>query len=200
MADNNLFQQSFWDDDESEMWDDLSEAILEVYLTGADQGVELLPPAFRVLANFDLINVSAFEFARQYRYDKIRGITDTTRTQTQKIVSDWISSGAPLPALEKALEGVYGKTRAERIAQTESTRVYAMGNQTAFESTGLIEEVEWMTARDDLTCPVCGELDGTHLGVGDTDSFPPAHPGCRCWVQPILSEEAFERKLEEILG
>jgi SPP1 gp7 family putative phage head morphogenesis protein len=200
MPEDNVFQQSFWDDDDSELWDELSQVILEVYLTGVDGGIDLLPPSLRVLADFDLINTNALEFARGYHYNKIRGITDTTRKQTQKAISDWIVSGAPLDALETALGGIYGTSRAERIAATEATRVFSMGNQQAFESTGLIDEVQWMTARDDLVCPICGELDGTTLGVGDIDAFPPAHISCRCWVQPILSEERYAEMLEEILS
>lgn len=199
MADN-IFQQSFWDDDDAELWQEIAQTILEVYFTGIDGGIESVHPAFRVLADFDFVNTNALEFARQYHFNSIKGITDTTRTQTQKLISDWIASGAPLNALESTLEGVYGSARAERIAATEATRVFSLGNQQAFESIGLIEEVVWQTARDDLTCPICGELDGTHIGVEDIDAFPPAHPSCRCWVTPIVSEERFEEALDEVFS
>ena len=192
------YQSDFWDAFEGDLWDDLAEVMVDIYLQGIDGGINALPKNIRVLADFDKVNISALEFAKQYRYTLIKGITDTTRTQTQKAVSDWISSGAPLDALETALESTFGSVRASMIAQTESTRVFALGNQQAFESTGLVDEVTWNTARDDLVCPLCGPLDGTHIGVGDIDAFPPAHVNCRCWVSPVVSEERLAEQLDEV--
>jgi SPP1 gp7 family putative phage head morphogenesis protein len=146
------------------------------------------------------VNTNALEWAKQYRYSLIKGITDTTRTQTQKAVSDWIQSGAPLEALEQVLEKTFGVVRAKMIAQTESTRVYAQANRAAFESTGLVDEVMWNTARDDLVCPSCGPLDGTHIGIGDIDAYPPAHINCRCWVSPVVSDERLAERLGEELA
>jgi SPP1 gp7 family putative phage head morphogenesis protein len=197
---DNIYQQSFWDADDAELWDEIAEVVLEIYLQGIDGGVGALPANLRVLADWDGMNTAAFEFAKRYRYEKIRGITETTRTQTQKAVSDWIASGSPLDALETALEGVYGASRAERIAQTESVRVYSLGNQEAWESTGLVDEVVWQTVNDDAVCPICGPLNGTHIGIGDIDAFPPAHPGCRCYTLPSVSEKRFEEQLDEILS
>jgi SPP1 gp7 family putative phage head morphogenesis protein len=84
------------------------------------------------------------------------------------------------------------------IASTETTRIYAQANADAWESTEVVDEWEWMTAQDDLVCPVCGGLDGETFGIGDIDARPPAHVSCRCWERPVVSEAAFERKLEEI--
>jgi len=200
MPNNNLFQPSFWDDEMGGMWDDLAETLILIYLSGAEGGVAALPLTVRVLANFDLINTNVMDFARKYRYEWVKGIVDTTRLQVQKAVGDWVQSGSPLDALKAALEPVFGEKRAERIAVTEVTRVFAQGNQAAWESTGIVEEMVWQTVNDDLTCPICSELDGTHIGVGDIDAIPPAHPRCRCYLLPVVSSEAVEGKLDEILG
>ena len=196
----SIFQNDWWEEEDDALWGEIAELMLAMYLAGVDGGIETLPPNVRQLADFDRINHAAFDFAKRYRYDWIRGITDTTRLQTQAAVSDWIQSGAPLPALETALETIYGSARAKRIAQTESTRVFALGNQEAFESTGLVDEVVWQTAVDDLVCPTCGPLHNTHIGIGDIDAFPPAHINCRCYVLPVVSEDALDRQLEEIIN
>jgi SPP1 gp7 family putative phage head morphogenesis protein len=197
---NNPYQMDFWDDDEGEFWDAVATTMLEIYFSGVDGGIDALPPSVRVLADFDHVNTKALEFAKQYRYTLIKGITDTTRTQVQTAMADWIQSGAPLDALEATLERTFGSVRAAMIAQTESTRVYAQANRDAFESTGLVDMVRWNTARDDLVCPYCGPLDGTHIGVGDIDAMPPQHIRCRCWISPVVSEEALERRLDEVLA
>jgi SPP1 gp7 family putative phage head morphogenesis protein len=200
MMPNTPYQMSFWDDDESEFWDEVATTLLEIYFSGVDGGVDALPPAVRVLADFDHVNTKALEFAKQYRYTLIKGITNTTRTQVQTAVSNWIQSGAPLDALEATLERTFGGVRAQMIAQTESTRVFAQANRDAFESTGLVDQVVWQTAVDDLVCPICGPLHGTHIGIGDIDALPPQHINCRCYVLPVVSEEALSRRLDEVLA
>jgi SPP1 gp7 family putative phage head morphogenesis protein len=196
---DNIYQMGFWEDDEQEMWDDIAPLLLEVYFNGIDGGVDALPPDVRILADFDRVNTDALEFARQYRYELIKGITDTTRKQTQKAISDWISSGAPLDALEAVLDKTFGPVRARMIAQTETTRVYAVANQAAFESTGLVDQMEIRNAADDRVCPICVPKGGTRIEIGAVINLPPFHIGCRCWVQPVVSEKALTKKLDEIL-
>jgi SPP1 gp7 family putative phage head morphogenesis protein len=195
----NIYDQSFWDKENEELWGDMAEPIMDMYMNGLMGGVNVMPDNIKVLADWDRVNQSALDFAKEYHYSLIKGITDTTKEQTQKAISDWVQSGTPLSTLEKTLQSTFGEARAARIAATETTRVFARANRDAFESTGLIEEVVWQTAQDDLTCVVCGELDGTHIGVGDIDAFPPAHPSCRCWITPVVSEDALSRRLDEVL-
>jgi SPP1 gp7 family putative phage head morphogenesis protein len=197
---DNIYQMSFWEDDEQEMWDEVAPLLLEIYFNGIDGGVDALPPDVRILADFDRVNTDALEFARQYRYELIKGITDTTRKQTQKAISDWIASGAPLDALEAVLERTFGVVRARMISVTEVGRVYATANRDAWESTGLVEEMVWATVSDDRICPTCSELDGKVISIGEVGKLPPAHVGCRCRVQPRVSEEALSKKLDEILA
>lgn len=141
-----------------------------------------------------------FCFARDYRYKWIKGITDTTRKQTQNAIADWISSGSPLSVLEAMLETVYGEARAKRIAVTEVTRVFSLANTEAWESTGVISQEVVHTAEDDLVCDICNPLDGTHIGIGDIDAKPPFHVNCRCFTTPVVDETLFERKLDNMLG
>ena len=111
-----------------------------------------------------------------------------------------IRSGSPLSALEAALAPLFGDARARRIAVTEVTRLFARGNQMAWEETGFVNMVKWNTAEDELVCPVCRPLDGTMIGIGDIDAMPPAHVNCRCYITPIVDNKAFEKVLDDILG
>ena len=196
----NLYSQDFWLSEEIAMWEELDDVILDALLAGVEGGTLLLPANAQVLVDFDTVNDAVIEYARKYRYEWIKGITDTTREQVQKLVSGWALSGEPLSVLETQLTPLFGSKRAEQIAATESTRVFSEGNRAAFESTGIVEMVEVQTSNDEKVCEICGPLSGTHIGVEDIDAFPPFHVSCRCWTIPIVSEEAFERKLEEILG
>lgn len=196
----SLYEQSFWDAEESALWEDLAEIIIGALLAGVESGAQLLPANARVLVDFDMVNTSVINYAKTYRYELIKGITDTTRKQVQQLVSDWAGSGAPLGVLETQLTPLFGERRAESISATETTRIYAEGNSEAWESTGMVSEWEWMTARDDLTCPLCGDLDGQVFDIADIDARPPAHTHCRCWERPILNEGAFEEGLDSIFS
>jgi SPP1 gp7 family putative phage head morphogenesis protein len=196
----NIYQQSFWDEDSSGLWDDVAETLVEIYFSGLEGGVTALPPDLRVFVDWDLVNTNALQFAKEYKYQWISKITETTRTQTQKAVSDWIQSGAPLDTLEQVLARTYGPVRAQMIAQTESTRIYAEANSAAWESSGLVEQVRWNTAMDEVVkkCPICWPRNGQLYAIGDTANMPPGHINCRCWITPVASNEALDRRLKEI--
>jgi len=196
----NPLQLDFWADEEAALWDVMLSFIVDGYMDGAGGGVNLLPPEMRVLVDWDVVNSAALEFAKNYRYTWIKDLTDTTRAHVQRAMTDWINSGEPLEALEIKLAPMFSPARAARIAATEVTRIYAQGNGDAWESTGYINASRWNTAVDELVCPICEPLNGQIIGVGDIDAYPPAHPNCRCWLTPIVDEEALKEQTERILG
>lgn len=84
------------------------------------------------------------------------------------------------------------KRRAVLIARSEMQRV---SNRTAIETYGrhsdIISGIQWIATLDDRTCMICAPLDGEVFQVGSLPGGgPPAHPGCRCAVGPILRGEA----------
>lgn len=140
------------------------------------------------------INAVARAWAREHTFELVTGITDTTRAIYQEQVDAWLASGEPLSALSAALEPYLGAVRAERVAVTEVTRLYAEGNLLAWRESGVVEEVMWMTAEDDIVmeCPICWPLNGLTEALAVRDGFggygaPPAHVRCRCWLKPIVN-------------
>lgn len=197
---NDPRQYQFWQDEESNLWDALQSILLETYMGGVSGAADALPPNIHPLLDYNSVNESALAWARDYRYTWIKGISDTTRNQTQTAIGDWIAEGSPLSALEARLTPIFGASRAGMIAATEVTRVYARANMDAWESTDVVDGSTWMTAQDDLVCPICGDLDGTTIGIGDIDAAPPAHVGCRCYLQPNVSEKMVHDKIARILA
>lgn len=196
----SILQSSFWDDEESSLYSAMDELLLIALTEGVTGGVDALPAHLRVLVDFDRVNANVLRYASEYKYSWIKGITETTRTQTQQAIADWMREGTPLDALEAKLSTIYSPARAERIAATEVTRVYAQGNQRAWESADIVSAMKIQTAQDDLVCPICGPLAETEIGIGDIDAMPPFHISCRCYTLPVVSEEAVSRKLDEILS
>jgi len=194
------FSSEFWDDEEDYMWEALSALYLSILFAGMNSGVTALPPELQTLVDFDVLNTNALRLAKEYRYELIKGITDTTRKQVQDAMSDWIRSGDPLKVLEDALTPIFGEVRANMISATEVTRIYAKANASAFESTGFVNMVKWMTNQDDRVCPICAPLDGQHFDPADINALPPAHVNCRCWIQPVVDVDAVKREAERILN
>jgi hypothetical protein len=97
-------------------------------------------------------------------------------------------------------EKVFSAARIATIATTEVT-----GAVTAAEgiTLGLLLRPDrqlisiWKTAEDELVCDVCGPLDGTDRVIFGhvSDSGPPAHPNCRCWLEYEMIDVALQNKL-----
>ena len=124
-------------------------------------------------------------------------MTRTTRDRIGVTVGNWLDTpGANLGQLwsQIASDHAFSQSRAKLIAITETTAAYARGEMTAareLEKAGYFEyEKQWQTNNDDIVCPICRPLqDETVDGVRGLFSIgvqgPPAHPGCRCWVNTV---------------
>jgi hypothetical protein len=208
-----------WDDFSKDAYGATARVILEIFLAGGASGMKLLPSRLAVMQDWGVFSQAAQEYLKLYRLNTVPNITETTRNRAITIINDWIESGERLDMLVTRLEPWLGTNRAGRIAVTEVTRTYAAGNIAAWQSTGLVGGKRWATANDELVCPICGPLDGQLVDIDGNfqlepnketgglleDDFiyfaPPAHPNCRCWLQPFVSEdllrERLRRELEE---
>src|SRR3990167_1121978 len=144
MADPRQLQ--FWIDEEAELWDDVAPLVLDVFFEAVKGGQAALPPSVQVLLNFDYVS-----------------------NQTSKTIENWIRSGESMDVLKAQLSPLYGPERAERIAVTEVTTIFAEGNQEAWKSTGMVEENRWRTAMDDRVCEICAPLEDVVAGLGENE-------------------------------
>ena len=133
-----------------------------------------------------IINTEALRWAREYSYDLVRGLTDTTRRQLQEAVTSFVQTpGMTIGDIESLIEPAFGSVRAEMIAVTETTRAYSMATN---EMQGLLQREMpelavtriWNTQNDALVCPECGPLEGAPESQwsGQYPSGPPAHVNC----------------------
>lgn len=194
---DNPLDPGFWDDMDDLLWEGIAAVAIEALAAGGQGGAALLPSGIDALIDWDGFNQGTIDFLRDYRFDLIKGITDTSRDQTRQLLEDWMRGGEPLSVLEAALEPIYGETRAAAIAATEVTRMFQEGNEMAWKSTGLVQRMVWMTVQDDRVCPLCEPMDGVEIEFGEG---PPLHTACRCYGEPVMSEELLEQELERILA
>jgi len=111
-------------------------------------------------------------------------LEDTTRRYLISIIN-----GIDADNLSAALDIPFGNRRAEIIAVTELTNMYAVfaiTMQKILFSMGIQTKLVWITAEDELVCPKCNSYNGLAQGNGWNDP-PPIHPYCRCRLELIKS-------------
>lgn len=161
-------------------------------LFGATQGAEYITTQLSVgLAE---PNRLAAEWAKEYAYDLIKDINETSRKLVQDAVSGFIENqGSTLQDIIDKLKPEFGERRASLIATTETTRAFSQGNQIAFEEASKefpnAKRVKnWYTNEDERVCEICsgneeaGEVDYDEP-YPSGDMHVPAHPGDRCWEE-----------------
>lgn len=158
----------FWEQEQEFLSSDFAPLIMETLLEGIDSGVVTLPDAIAQLVDWDVINTSALDFLDGYSFDTLTRINATTRNQVVAKIDRWIRAGESLPKLTAQLAPIFGEKRAEMIAATEVTRIYAEGNLMTWRSTGVVGGKRWMTAFDERVCPFCGPLHNTVVAI-DSD-------------------------------
>ena len=200
-----VFQSSFWDDEFIELWNVFGEYFTAIIMHAVDGGLSLLVgTGLSQTINRDVINTRIIDILRRYRDNWLYLIEDTSRKFIQAKVSEWLQSGRPLQSLINSLledtSSMFNEVRARRIAVTEVTRLYAMGNQIAWEQAGYIDKYRWNTANDELVCEICGPKAGQEYPLVTLSQDMPAHVNCRCWSTPIVSLELFESEIGRILN
>ena len=150
------------------------------------------------------------------RIPSIRGINRHTQALVRTTVADGIALGEAGGKIQKRIRDVFatateediGRYRAVRIARTETIWAFNEGAVIAYKQTGVVNQVEWLTAEDERVCQWCDPMDGRIQTLGQNffqmgDSFkgrdggtltfkaeaiehPPLHPQCRCSLAPIV--------------
>ena len=179
----------FWATQQGEMFDALAgnnAEFQDFIFQGVDQATQL-----GLVVDFAMINETVFSVAQTFENTWWNQVEATTRNNMRTAIQTHIASGEGLGALNKRLTPLFGKERAEMIASTEVTRLYAEGNKAAYKSAG-IEEDQWQTVRDALVDPDCDALDGQRRKRDGRTADPPLHVRCRCWIAPVVNDQAIK--------
>lgn len=194
---------SFWMNEDNLLWGAVDELAVAGLVAGASGGAELLPAGVQQLINQDLFNQGAINFLNQYRLNTIPGINNTTRQKAVQTINQWLTSGDSLQALEAQLAPLFGSQRAAMIASTEVTRMFAVGNELIWASTGMVGAKVWRSARDERVCPVCGPLDGKIVGFTSpfelSEAMLASSPQMRALLGNRYSEELALRRAQSLI-
>lgn len=139
-------------------------------------------------------------------FGSVPNLNVTTRQQVAEAIQRWqLGDRTPgnfdegLPELINELTPIFGRARAERIAVTEVSRVFAQSELFAARANPDIVYLQWLTAEDELVCPICGpranqvvgkKEDGFRAASDSILGYPPAHVNCRCSVTQLTKAAA----------
>lgn len=181
MALNN----EYWLNDAEIMFTLTSPTIEDITKSAMEEAVQVM---IDLGVEFDtsFVNAMAVEFAHNYSFELITGLTTTTRNFVASSIEDWILSGEGIDVLFETLAPMFGETRAELIGVTEITRIFADSNRAVWSKTGYVKKVKFMTAVDDLVCPICEPHNG-EVNEIDSKVKPPLHVKCRCFEIPEVT-------------
>jgi SPP1 gp7 family putative phage head morphogenesis protein len=136
-------------------------------------------------------------------FDELENVTDDMSTKMSRVLTDGLVQGKSPEVIAKDLnrEVDLGQKRSMLIARTEIIRAHAEGQLLAMENLGVDQvgvQVEWSTAKDELVCPECEDMEGTILSVEEAHGMIPLHPNCRCaWIPAVDVEDKGEQPLPQ---
>lgn len=110
--------------------------------------------------------------------------TERLANEAQEIVGRYLVSGMPLDKAAHELANAFEveKFHATTLVHTETAHARGMSDRKAYEDMGA-EEYRYMATLDEVTCDVCGPLDGKYFKLSEAEegvNFPVMHPRCRC--------------------
>lgn len=131
----------------------------------------------------DATNDRIVDWLVDYVPQETRLIDATTAERIKKVIDVYRQTpGMTAEDVASMLNPAVDPARALMIARTEIVRAQTQAGviyQGYLKERGLTYRRYWITERDDLTCPICGPLDGKPEEEW-AGTEPPAHPNCRC--------------------
>lgn len=190
----------FWDNENELLWDAMRPRILEVLTERSTFAAVVGGQA----GTFSLVNQQVIRWAETYyvdpsdtTYGSIPNLNLTSRQQFADVFAAWNRgelAGRPqgLPSLIQALVPTFGADRAERIAVTETTRLFTESIRQAGLANPFTTAFRVLTANDELVCPICApvasqvvaktDASGASHPVRGSIGYPPFHVRCRCGI------------------
>lgn len=152
---------------------------------GGTAAADELRSRYSIGVDWNLANDSAITYVRRHGLELARNLRTTTIRTLRREIAEGLRLGEPSPEIRRRIMGAVrqiDRNRARLIAQTETIRAQAEGTLIVGREAG-IERKRWLDLRP-RHCPLCAELHGVEVGLGEDFpggiGAPPRHPGCQC--------------------
>lgn len=123
-------------------------------------------------------------------WDNRAKLADTLHTQ----VINGVIRGEDYHRLAQQLREKFtqvSQKNAERLIFTEDTYLSNEAAMQVFEREAAVTEYEYVCTNDSSSCDICRGLDGQRFRISQRmpgTNFPPMHPWCRCFFDPVVPE------------
>ena len=148
--------------------------------------------------------------------------TETTSKLLNNTLAEGVGAGESMAKLAARVADVFeltSKYRAETVARTTVFSAANASAREAYKQSGVVSEVKWHTAEDEMVCEYCGPMNGTTVGIDETffdegeivngsngNSMqvnfgdiidPPLHANCRCFTNAVVTRKDNENTQSE---
>jgi SPP1 gp7 family putative phage head morphogenesis protein len=125
---------------------------------------------------------------------RIVGISDAAALEAAKqVIAEGVASGATQREIQRGLGDVFGvmsRNRLQRIARTETAKIYNQAEWQAYQADDDIVGYEIFGIMDSRICPICAARDHKVIPKERAEgNFPPWHANCRCVTSAIFAWE-----------
>lgn len=183
----------FWSDVRARFIKRVEPLFVELYFAGVRGGLKIgqrlgrkdLEDDFIELTKDPTFAAKQAMFMTTFTNSWWQTLDKSTRRDLSKTLQNARENGSTLKEIKKAIEPIFGRARAERIAVTETTRLFGAGAQASYEAMG-VADWEWRNSEDARVCAACDAM-AAGGPYPMTQSFAPNHVSCRCWPVPTVS-------------
>ena len=149
-----------------------------------------IPPHLSILENETLTHL------KNMQLDLIKGLSEETKKALAFQLREGLIKGESIPKLTERVKNVINDTKwkAERIARTESMRVFNTAAEDRYKKAG-VRKYRILEAIDERTCRTCMLYHNKIYRFDDPSApRPPFHPNCRGTIVPVIVEDPEVRR------
>jgi len=183
----------FWQRVQQQAEDELSAILIVIMMQQARITLGMIPdkPTLDRDVAIRRIDTTARVIADHRSSQMAESYVETSRQQLEQAQQRWdaaIDAGEEISDadIHDTATNIFGPTRSENIAITETTNAASQGGEITVRATvGESDNDTWFTEADGRVCPFCAPLHQASRTRWERfyPDGPPAHPRCRCWIQ-----------------
>lgn len=191
--DINRIPREYWDRVQQQTEDELSAVLMLIMMRQARITLEKIPdsPTLHREQAIARVENSARIVADHRAQQLAQSYVETSQQQLDRAQQQWnerLGAGEEIDSgeIHDTATNIFGPTRAENIAVTETTSSASQGGELTVRATvGENDGDTWFTEADGRVCPFCAPLHNNPRSRWERfyPDGPPAHPRCRCWIR-----------------